>query len=44
MCDIIERIESFGVDHEQMAQQSISLVVLGVVEDEGKKRANADDE
>lgn len=53
MCDVIERIESFGIDLEQLEQamekrpgprvgrwspQSIGLIILGVVEEEWRRR------
>ena len=58
MCDIIERIESFGVDLENLEQvskkrrgpmagtwsaHSITLMVLGVVEEEWKTRTTKGD-
>jgi hypothetical protein len=59
MCDVIERIESFGIDHEQFIQvmksrkgpkvgrwsaHSITLIVLGVVDEEWKSRTKVDEE
>jgi len=56
MCGIIERIESFGIDLDQLSgamegrrgpkpgarsAHSITLIVLGVVEDEWKKRVDS---
>lgn len=58
VCDIIERIESFGIDLDQFRQvlkkrpgplegkwsaQSISLIALGVVEEEWKRRIEVDE-
>jgi hypothetical protein len=50
MCDIIERIEGYGIDLDQLVARkgpnrsgvSITLIVMGVVEDEWKKRLSAD--
>jgi hypothetical protein len=54
VCDIIERIESFGIDREQLSRvlkkdprpltgsrsaASITLIVLGVVEEQWQKRS-----
>ncbi len=55
MCDIIERIESYEIDLEQLQQAmkkrpgkpsgrwsapSITMLVLGIVEDEWQRRAD----
>lgn len=50
MCDIIERIEAHGIDLEQLVARkgpnrsglSITLIVMGVVEDEWKHRLDAE--
>lgn len=49
MCDVIERIEAFGIDLEQLRARkgpgrsglSITLIVMGVVEDEWRRRLEA---
>lgn len=50
MCDIIGRIEAFGIDLDQLVARkapnrsgvSITLIVMGVVEDEWRKRLAAE--
>ena len=57
MCDIIERIESHGIDREQFLQvlkkrpgpltgkwseASITLIILGVIDEEWARRANGE--